>query len=419
MNASLYVHIPFCVSKCSYCDFFSVTSCGGKIPDEYVTYLLKEKDFCFNRFKIDSISGVYVGGGTPSLLSSHQLARLINGILELPKKNSLLHTNSLEVTVEANPADVSETFLSACHEAGVSRLSLGIQSLNEESLSFVSRRSNLRSIKNALSLIKDKWNGTLSVDLISGLPNETPASFAEGLSYLLKFKPHHISLYSLTVEEGTKLGDEILSGKLQYDYDAADEMWLAGRDILTENGYLQYEVSNFCLPGYECRHNMTYWKQENYIGIGAGAVGSIYQPASHGIYGMRFSNTNDISSYCDFWKSVDLSGGCDFSENFDCNGVSAHIPVSVNVPVSVQEVEMLDAATVKFEFFMMGLRTLEGVCRETYLEKFGTDFSLETLSLFEEWKKRGMAEITEKNGKHYYSLNKKGILFLNDFLEKL
>lgn len=413
MNVSVYVHIPFCVSKCSYCDFFSVTSGGGKIPDEYVTSILKEKDFCFNRFKIDSISGVYVGGGTPSLLSSHQLARLIKGILELPKKNSLLYTNPLEVTVEANPSDISETFLSACQEAGVSRLSLGIQSLNEESLSFVSRRSNLRSVQNALSIIKNKWNGTLSVDLISGLPRETPASFAKGLYYLLKFKPHHISLYSLTVEEGTRLGDEILSGKLQYDYDASDEMWLAGRDILLENGYLQYEVSNFCLPGYECRHNMTYWKQENYIGIGAGAVGSIYQPDSHDIYGIRFSNTNDISSYCDFWKSFDLSGGCDFSEDFDYDGVSPQIPVSV------QQVEILDAVTIKFEFFMMGLRTLHGVCRETYLEKFGTDFSPKTVSIFEEWKNRGMAEITEKNGKHYYSLNMSGILFLNEFLENL
>lgn len=413
MNVSVYVHIPFCISKCSYCDFFSVTSCGEKIPDGYVTSLLKEKDFCFSRFNIDSVSSVYVGGGTPSLLSSHQLRLLINGILELPKKNCLPYTNSPEVTVEANPSDVSETFLSACHEAGVSRLSLGVQSLNEESLSFVSRRSNLRSIKTALSLIKDKWNGTLSVDLISGLPRETPASFAEGLSYLLKFKPHHISLYSLTVEEGTRLGDEILSGRLQYDYDDADEMWLAGRDILLENGYLQYEVSNFCLPCYECRHNMTYWQQENYIGIGAGAVGSIYTPGSRDVYGKRFSNTNDISSYCDFWNTATFSDDCDFSDCCDCNGASAQIPDSV------QQVEMLDAATVKFEFFMMGLRTLYGVCRETYLEKFGTDFSHKTVSLFEDWKKRGMADITEKNGKHYYSLNTSGILFLNEFLEKL
>lgn len=449
MTPSLYVHIPYCVSKCSYCDFFSVADGAEGIPDAYIQALLREKDFCLNKFNIDSWRGVYVGGGTPSLLSSRQIRLLMQGIFS-PSLNGAPHlpdffpSQKTEVTFEANPADITEEFLSACSEAGVSRLSLGIQSFSDGSLSFVGRRSDAKSIENALALISKNWHGILSVDLIAGLPRETPASFAAGLLRLLELRPQHISLYSLTIESGTRLGDAVLTGSLPYDYDAADEMWLQGRDILLQNGYEQYEVSNFCLPGYECRHNMAYWQQQDYIGIGAGAVGTVYGAATCAVasaaadtFGFRFSNTTDRAAYCDFWNSR---------------------AAPLEVPASICQVERLCRATVQFEFFMMGLRTSRGVCRETYTERFGADFSPQTLALFENWQRRGLAKITarseknlppaenslrgeknllpaenalsgEKNlppaentqpcEKHYYSLSEKGILFLNEFLLQL
>lgn len=442
MMPSLYVHIPYCVSKCSYCDFFSVADGISGIPDEYVTSLLKEKEFYLNRFNIGAWRGVYVGGGTPSLLSSRQIHLLMQGIFSSSLNNSLRDSNSFfsqkpEVTFEANPADITKEFLCECGKAGVSRLSLGIQSFSEEALSFVSRRSNAKSIENALNLISQNWRGIFSADLIAGLPRETPASFAEGLCRLLELRPQHISLYSLTIESGTRLGDAVLSNSLPYDYDAADEMWLQGRDILLQNGYEQYEVSNFCLPGYECRHNMTYWQQQDYIGIGAGAVGTVYDVEK--ICGLRFSNTTDRTAYCNFWNSH--AAPANDSALADASASAAPL----EIPAAIRQVERLDRATLQFEFFMMGLRALRGVCRETYIERFGADFSPQTLALFAEWQRRGLANITAHNEKisplakdsshgeyrlslakktttsqkHYYSLTEKGILFLNEFLEKL
>ena len=412
MSASfpLYVHIPFCVSKCSYCDFFSV-SCAKNIDDEYISAVLSEAAFTVSLLDIDSWKTIYVGGGTPSLLSEKQIDRLFSGLLKMSRRAPL------EVTMEANPSDVTESLLDAASASGVTRISCGIQSFSDSSLFRVRRRSRADDVYRALSLFEKKRPHVLSVDMIARLPEETDASFASGLRTLLSYAPDHISLYSLTVEEGTPLCTEIESGNILHDIDASDALWISGRDLLCGAGYEQYEVSNFCRRGGECLHNLAYWNLESYAGIGAGATGTFYGKD----VSTRITNTRDIGSYVRFWKSKkidadDLRSRTFFSDDSRAAYVRSERERKFGeFPFSV---EYIDKKTEAFEFFMMGLRMTRGICRETYEARFGA-FPEKAEALFKAWEWRGLALRYEKKGERFYALTEQGLLFLNDFLEAL
>lgn len=384
MNCSLYIHIPFCKTKCDYCDFFSVPCGNSSIPDEYISSLCKEITARVSFFKVESFKTVYIGGGTPSLLSDQQLSQILSVVYSISK------IKPEEITVEVNPDDVSPELLESFEAAGVNRLSVGIQAFDDVTLKSVKRRSSLSTVYSALDLIKKSWKGIFSADIICALPNQTKESFLDGLGNLVGYEPHHISMYSLTIEDETPLGRAFNSGDFEYDFDAADEMWIAGREFLEQKGYVQYEVSNFSKPGFECKHNMVYWKLHDYIGCGAGATGTVY-----GKDGFRFTNTTKINEYISYWND------------------------SAEVLQAPGEKEVLDKDVESFEFFMMGLRTLSGVCRQDYETRFGCLFPQGFVKLFDEWKGKGFANVYESQGKVYFSLNKKGILFLNAFLEKL
>ena len=404
----LYVHIPFCTSKCSYCDFFSVP-CNEKIADEYIAAVLTEAACTASLWDIDSWKTIYVGGGTPSLLSEKQIDRLFSGLLKMSRKAPL------EVTMEANPSDVTESLLDAASASGVTRISCGIQSFSDTSLCRVRRRSRASDVYRALSLFEKKRPHALSVDMIARLPEETDASFASGLKTLLSYAPDHISLYSLTVEEGTPLCSEIESGKILHDIDASDALWISGRDFLCGAGYEQYEVSNFCRRGGECLHNLAYWNLESYAGIGAGATGTFYGKNMSA----RFTNTRDIGSYVRFWKSKKIDAVRSrifFSDDFRTVQVRAERERKfAELPFSV---EYIDKKTEAFEFFMMGLRMTRGICRETYEARFGA-FPEKAEALFTAWEGRGLALRRKKNGARFYAFTKEGLLFLNEFLEAL
>ena len=410
MSASfpLYVHIPFCTSKCSYCDFFSIP-CAEKIGDEYIDAVLTEAAFAASLCDIDSWKTIYVGGGTPSLLSEKQIDFLFSGLLKMSRKAPL------EVTMEVNPSDVTESLLHAASASGVTRISCGIQSFNDSSLCRVRRRSRADDVYRALSLFDKNRPKALSVDMIARLPEETDASFASGLKTLLSYAPDHISLYSLTVEEGTPLCTEIESGKIRHNIDASDALWLSGRDFLCDAGYEQYEVSNFCRRGGECLHNLAYWNLESYAGIGAGSVGTFYGKD----VSARFTNTRDIEAYTRFWKSKkidaeDLRSRIFFSDDFRTVQGAAERRFG-ELPFSV---EYIDKKTEAFEFFMMGLRMTRGICRETYEKRFGA-FPEKAETLFKSWEGRDLALRRKKNGRRFYALTKEGLLFLNEFLEAL
>ena len=424
----LYVHIPFCTSKCSYCDFFSVP-CAKKIDDEYIDAVLNEAACTASLRDIDSWKTIYVGGGTPSLLSEKQIDRLFSGLLKMSRKAPL------EVTMEVNPSDVTESLLDAASASGVTRISCGIQSFSDASLCRVRRRSRASDVYRALSLFEKKRPHALSVDMIARLPEETDASFASGLKTLLSYAPDHISLYSLTVEEGTPLCSEIESGKILHDIDVSDALWISGRDFLCGAGYEQYEVSNFCRRGCECLHNLAYWNLESYAGIGAGATGTFYRKD----VSARFTNTRDIEAYTRFWKSKkidadDLRSRIFLSDDFRTahlraerehrdekrmtqgDAVQAYTERRFGeIPFSV---EYIDKKTEAFEFFMMGLRMTRGICRETYEARFGA-FPEKAEALFTAWEGRGLALRRKKNGRRFYALTKEGLLFLNEFLEAL
>ncbi len=391
-NYSIYIHIPYCLSKCAYCDFYSRPVCNGHnaqiVPQDYVDALCNEISTELSEYKNRLCKSIYIGGGTPSLLSKHQLEQIIHTL-----KTCSNFKKNLEFTLEANPDDITEDFLKFIYSLGVNRISCGIQSMNDQVLSFINRRAKRTENLKALDLLKKYWKGTLSLDLISALPYETAETFTEGLKLVIDANPDHISLYSLTIEEETPLGQMVNNGTVEYDFDGADEMWLLGRDLLESNGYNQYEISNFAKKGFECIHNKTYWHHQDYLGFGSGATGTEYKSG----FGYRKTNTTETEKYIDFWK----------------NGIQEKITIEEEVEPKVS----------CFEFFMMGLRTLEGITASEYEYYFGKEIPSSVKELFLEWKENNLAVVEPLNtGSEVttrYALNKDGILFLNSFLEKL
>ncbi len=388
---SLYIHVPFCVSKCAYCDFFS-RACGRQtIPDSYITALCNEIGCRLK--KVEKLSTIYVGGGTPSLLSQKQLVSLFSEIRNIVKLSS-----DAELTVEVNPDDVTEDLLSVLDQCGVNRLSCGIQSMNEECLKYICRRADSAANHKALEFFQKYWKKDLSIDLISALPGDDTDSLTHSLDMICSLKPAHISLYSLIIEENTPLGKRLSAGELEYDFDSADRQWIYGRDYLEKKGYRQYEVSNFSLEGKACRHNMAYWGHKDYAGCGSGASGSIYKVDGSGF---RWTNSNDIEKYINFWLNN--------------SGVELNNPAASENKELPQIMEIISRETSEFEFFMMGLRKLEGISAEEYENIFSSKLPEKFIRLFESWQSRGLS--CRPSGR--YALNKEGLLFLNTFLEEL
>ena len=352
MNCALYIHIPFCVSKCDYCDFFSVPC--NKISDEYVDSLVKEINFYSKFYDVDSWSSVYVGGGTPSLLSENQINRLFAEIFNSCKN---FDKSSCEITMELNPESITKEKLEVLEKNNVSRISVGIQSLNDNALKTVNRHCNSENALKALSLIKKYWKNQFNLDVIAGLPNQNSEEFVSSLKKIISFEPNHISMYTLTIEENTPLYKKIENG-MDYDSDKSDEQWLLGKNILSENGYNQYEVSNFCRKGFESKHNMIYWTQNNYIGAGCSSCGTVYSENS----GLRWNSTQNIKKYREFYSKYSLEEIKAFSKD-ELKSFEEKIP---------RETENLDLQTLEFEYLMMSLRTVYGADETVYKQKFSS-----------------------------------------------
>ncbi len=425
MAEYLYIHIPYCVSKCAYCDFYSVP-CKEKfagVPDSYVAALCNEIKFRlsegpdFNeksQFCSPVLKSVYVGGGTPSILKFQQIQTLFNVIKPFLK-------NDAEVSFEVNPEDVTKELLFCLDSAGVNRISCGIQSMNQKVLDFAGRRGSSEKNKEVLSLFNEDWHKKLSLDFISGLPFETEESLLNGLELAVKIKPSHISLYSLVVEEETPLGKKIDSGEIPFDFDFSDKLWLCGKEFLESKGYSQYEISNFCLPGKESIHNMAYWTRKSYYGCGSGATGTLYNNDGTAL---RFTNSRNLQEYIDFWQKENFYAGIATGGG---DGASESEMISSFLDSVPGEKEIVNIEDSKFEFFMMGLRKLSGITKNEYESYFFEEFPQKVENLFKEWQQKGLATIElcscasescVKNDTRY-SLNSKGILFLNKFLELL
>lgn len=273
----VYIHIPFCHSKCAYCDFYSTPI--RKEQSRLVGCIVKE--FNMRRHEIGRIETVYLGGGTPSILSDSELEKIIRHIPV---------TADMEVTIEANPEDVSLERVFRWRDMGVNRVSMGVQSFVDEELRTIGRRHDTHTAIKAMENIREGGIDNFSIDLIYSLPGQTMASWEHSLKTLIDFKPRHFSAYMLTYEPRTRLTAMAKSGKITpLDEDIAVEMYMTLIGMARKAGYEHYEISNFSLPGFRSRHNSSYWKNIPYLGIG---------PAAHSFDGkIRKVNFPDIRKY--------------------------------------------------------------------------------------------------------------------------
>ncbi|AEF83897.1 HemN C- region family [Treponema primitia ZAS-2] len=406
-EASLYVHVPFCASFCDYCDFYSIlTSPDDERLNLYVDVVLEEIRGLIARFKVDRVPTVYIGGGTPSVLGASRLDRLLGGIAGiLPGiPASAGRISATECTLEVNPESVREDLLEVCRDRGVTRLSVGVQSFYGPSRQAVHRAGESGLLDERLSMIADYFGDSFTADIMSGLPFQDETVLLRDIEKLVSYSPGHISLYSLTLEEGTPLVAHLAESAAKCavpgaalgaapgtaggtvflpDGDEADRLWLSGRDALEQAGYAQYEVSNFSRPGREGRHNLRYWRMENWLGAGPGASGTLIDDEEG--RGIRYT----IPADADTW----LAGGA----------------AAVN--------EILDRPTLIQESLLMGFRSLEGPDTALFEKRFHCSLESLILQTLRRWEKRELlAPLKSWERREALALTREGLLFLNTFL---
>lgn len=331
----LYIHIPFCASKCAYCDFYSFVPQDEDIQKHYVSALLLQMEDLAPLCREHAVDSVFIGGGTPSVLPQKLLSRVIDAVW----RNFTL-TDDVEITMEANPATVSYKNLRKLHRAGVSRLSMGLQSAHARELSALGRIHSREDFERSFSDARDAGFDNINIDLMYGIPQQTSASFLKSLDVAALLGPEHLSVYGLKIEEGTPFWDARESLPLP-DEDTEYEMYMRCVEYLASRGYEQYEISNFARPGFRCRHNLKYWSCGEYLGLGA---------AAHSDFGgERFSAVRDAGVYIDGLELVD-QGDTIWDERR-----------------SIPEDERMS------EFVMLGMRLREGVSRKEFAARFGGD----------------------------------------------
>ena len=263
--AGLYLHIPFCKQACHYCDFHFSTNQEKK--SEMIHAFVREIELQKDYLNGEVINTIYFGGGTPSLLSPEELRLLMDAIRKYFSVSS-----SSEITLEANPDDLTKEKLHQLKESGINRLSIGIQSFDDEVLQFLNRVHDSKAAANCVELARTAGFENISIDLIYAIPKQDHQAWAKNIERALALKPNHISSYSLTIEEKTAFGRWAASGKLKVmDDEFAATQLIMLVDKLEEKGFEQYEVSNFALPGFQSQHNSSYWTQQKYLGIGPSA----------------------------------------------------------------------------------------------------------------------------------------------------
>ena len=283
----IYIHIPFCVQKCGYCDFLSVPA-DKVVREQYIEALteeIRQQESMGFRYKVTSI---FIGGGTPSILEGPQTGELLKEI----QKHFIVGADA-EITVECNPGTLTEDKLSCYRQSGVNRLSLGLQSADNRELKKLGRIHTYEDFLESFFLARKLGFNNLNVDLMSALPGQTRESWQETLRQVLTLNPEHISAYSLIIEENTPFYERFsLGGREEYllpDEDTERQMYYDTRDILETAGYERYEISNYAKPGFACRHNLGYWERKEYLGLGLGA--------SSLIKGVRYQNHRSLSAY--------------------------------------------------------------------------------------------------------------------------
>lgn len=360
----LYIHIPFCIKKCKYCDFVSFTD-KADFFDTYIDKLLNEA----TEYSGEKIDTVFIGGGTPSVLSAKQLKKLLVGITSIFEL-----TDNLEFTIEINPKTLDEEKLRVLKDFGVNRLSVGIQSFCDEELKAIGRIHDAKTAYNTVELIKNYGFDNFNIDIMLGLPNQTKESLEHTLKTALSLNPTHISCYSLILEENTPLFSEYENGVYPYITDEEDrELYSFTKAILKNNNYEQYEISNFAKRGYCSKHNLKYWNCDEYIGLGV---------AAHSyINGTRFYNTSCFTEY-------------------------------LNGNYHTDEKSILEAEDKISEYIIMRLRLSDGINEIDFYERFKKDFYDLYKNQIDNFIKSGFIKYENKS----YKLTDKGIDVSNSIM---
>lgn len=282
MAQSLYIHIPFCIKKCSYCDFISIPF-DKTLEKQYVDSLRRE--IGLQAAEADSLKTIYIGGGTPTLLNAQSFKEIFNALHE-----RFQFLPDMEITAEANPGTIDGKKASSLLSMGVNRLSIGIQSFNETELSVLGRSHTVKEALASVNAVKQAGVKNLSIDLIYGIPGQTLENWSHTIERTLELIPQHISAYELTPNEGTPFYEALKENLINIpEEDMVIDMFNYASDALSAHGFKHYEISNHALKGCECRHNLNYWLRGEYIGVGAGAHSFIN--------GRRLKNEDDVSKY--------------------------------------------------------------------------------------------------------------------------
>lgn len=382
----LYLHVPFCRSKCAYCDFYStdkiVCRGGGRVPEEmklYTNALKNHMRILSERTTQYNVDTVFIGGGTPTALP----AKLLLDIVKEVDRCFYLDDN-YEFTVEMNPATADIKLLKKLHRAGVNRLSIGLQSANNHELAALSRIHSVGDFTECFQMAREAGFDNINVDVMYGIPEQTKDSFAETLSFVAAMKPEHISMYNLRIEDGTPFGEKKHMLPLP-DEDTECDMYFGGIEYLASQGYHQYEISNFARDGKECRHNLKYWYGEEYLGCG---------PAAHSYFGgSRFSLRRSLAQYC---KALEVKG--------------KSIPSSL-----LDENYTVDKKEEIAEYLMLRLRLKEGISAEDFSRRFNGDFDAVFGKKLQLYIDRGL--MTHENGR--YAFTPQGMFVSNYILARI
>lgn len=283
----IYVHIPFCKRKCAYCDFISFSG-KARLIEKYVEALKREINKCKIGKEDYMVKTIYFGGGTPSFIESKYIVEILEAI-----KEKFNISKNAEITIEINPGTVTEEKLKGYYEVGINRISFGLQSTNSQLLKLVGRIHSYSSFLEGYNLARKTGFKNINVDLMIGLPVQTLKDVQKDLSRIIELNPEHISVYSLIVEEGTRIEEKIKNKELYLPSEKLErKMYWEVKNKLEEAGYIHYEISNFAKPGYESKHNLSCWNQEEYLGFGL---------AAHSYFNnVRYSNTDDFEEYFDW-----------------------------------------------------------------------------------------------------------------------
>ena len=367
---AVYIHIPFCTNKCHYCDFNSVVLQGQPVMD-YLQALEREMAYTVERLPPQTIDTIYVGGGTPTVLTPEQMAYFLRSVRAWFPDQAM----NVEFSMEANPGTVDEEKLAAMKEGGVNRISFGVQSFDNRLLHDIGRIHDTSDVYRSLEAARKAGFTNLSIDLMFGLPNQTLEQLDHTLSAALALDLPHYSIYSLKVEENTLFYKLYQRDELPLpDEDTELEMYRLIMDRLQAAGYEQYEISNFARPGFESLHNMTYWRNEPYYGIGAGAHGYAAR--------LRHMNIRGVQPYI--------------------RACRTGLPRAEEHPVSEQE--------AMEDFMMVGLRMLRGVSNEDFRRQFAVSMEEAFGQTLSRLLTQGLLERTEDG----YRLSRQGLIYGNE-----